>query len=745
MKLIRRFFMTILFDKKNRIFHLKGGNCSYIFGVNKYDYLQHIYWGEAIKLSNYNNYSYSAGRFFDSPAKRPVNIVSLEECTRSEYPYYGTGDFKAPAFQTEDEYGYTSNCLKYKSYRIFEGKPLLDGLPATYMEQDNEGQTLEITGIDEAIGLEVVLCYSVFEKLNAIIRSVRFINKSSSEIKLLRALSMSVDMEDHDFDFMQLWGSWAAERNIDRKPLTHGIQALESRRGSSSHQKNPFVALLRKNADENSGEVFGFSFVYSGSFLAQIEVEQFDIARVSMGLNPFNFSWNLESGSVFQTPEVVMVYSNEGLGGMSRTYHKLYRERLCRGEYRDKQRPILVNNWEATYFNFDSEKILNIAEDAKELGIELLVLDDGWFGKRNNSSSSLGDWIVNLQKIPEGLKGLGNKMNELGLQFGLWFEPEMISPDSELYRVHPDWCIHIPSRQRTQMREQLVLDLSRQEVCEYIINILKTTIGSAPISYVKWDFNRELTEMGNEILPPHRQKEISHRFVLGLYKILDELTKEFPHVLFEGCASGGGRFDPGMLFYTPQIWTSDNTDAISRLFIQYGTSLVYPACTMGAHVSAVPNHQTGRNTPLETRGNVAMSGVFGYEMDLNVLNEEEKVEIKRQIEQYKNYRDLVQHADMYRLRSPYEGDVCAVIYVNEDKTEAFVSCTRLLCKAALLRFDRLKLQGLDKDKIYEVIGENLVLTGSELMKIGLDYSELKTDFASKIWILKSNNLYCEVN
>lgn len=729
--------MAISYDNKNRIFHLQSENISYILGVNKYDLLQHIYWGEQIEISNLNAYSYSGGRFFNSPSPRPTNIVALEECIRSEYPFYGTGDFKAPAFQTEDEKGYSTNCLKFKSYKIYNGKPCLGGLPATYMENDNEGQTLEITTVDESINLTVILIYSVFEKFDAITRSVRFINNGHTKLKLLRALSMSVDMEDNDFDFLQLWGGWGIERSIDRKPLAHGIQSLESRRGSSSHQKNPFVALLRKNADENSGEVFGFSLVYSGSFLAQLEVEQFNFTRVSMGINPFNFTWNLEPGGEFQTPEAVMVFSNEGIGGMSRIYHKLYRERLCRGEYRDKIRPILVNNWEATYFNFNSEKILSIVKDAKKLGIELFVLDDGWFGKRNNSDCSLGDWKVNLDKIPEGLDGLGAKINEMGLQFGLWFEPEMISPDSELYRTHPDWCIHIPNRERTKVREQLVLDLSREEVCDYIIEAVKDVLKSAPITYVKWDFNRELTEMGNEHLPHEKQKELCHRFVLGLYRILDELNKEFPYVLFEGCASGGGRFDPGMLYYMPQIWTSDNTDAISRLFIQYGTSIVYPPSAMSAHVSAVPNHQTGRTTPLSTRGNVAMSGNFGYELDLNILSEQDKDEIKGQISLCRQVRDLVRNADLYRLKSPFEGEVCAIMYVSENKKEAFVSCTKIMCKAGFMHMDNLKLRGLDKSMIYEVVGEHILLTGGELMNIGLDYSELNTDFASKVWILKA--------
>lgn len=422
---------------------------------------------------------------------------------------------------------------------------------------------------DSLIGLRVVLSYTVFEQYNVITRSVRFVNEGTESLKLLSALSVNVDFRDADFDFMHLHGAHVKERHIERKPLRHGIQSIESTRGASSHQHNPFLALVRKDTTEDSGEVFGFNFVYSGNFLAQAEVDQFSNTRVTMGINPFDFSWKLDPGEGFQAPEVVMVYSDEGLGSMSRTFHELYRTRLVRGTYRDKERPILVNNWEATYFDFNEEKILEIARAGSELGIELFVLDDGWFGKRDDDRSSLGDWFVDREKLPNGLDTLASNVKNMGLEFGLWFEPEMISVNSDLYREHPEWCLHVPNRSRSESRNQLVLDFSREDVCEAITKMVCDILASAPISYVKWDMNRHMTEIGSAALPADRQRETAHRYMLGLYKVMDEITERFPDVLFESCSGGGGRFDPGILYYMPQTWTSDNTDAVSRLKMDF--------------------------------------------------------------------------------------------------------------------------------------------------------------------------------
>jgi alpha-galactosidase len=589
--------------------------------------------------------------------------------------------------------------------------------------------------LDSLTGLKVALSYTVFEEFNVITRSVKFINEGTQTLKLLNALSLCVDFRDADFDFLHLHGAHVKERYIERQPLRHGIQSIESTRGASSHQHNPFIALLRKDATEDSGEVYAFNFVYSGNFLAQAEVDQFSSTRVTMGINPFDFCWILEPDEAFQTPEAVMVYSSEGLGSMSRTFHDLYRTRLVRGTYRDKERSILVNNWEATYFDFNAEKIIDIAKVGREVGIELFVLDDGWFGKRNNDTSSLGDWFVDREKLPDGLDNLALRVQEMGMEFGLWFEPEMISVDSDLYRKHPDWCLHVPGRNRSESRNQLVLDFSRDDVCYEIIKRVSNILASVPISYVKWDMNRHMTEIGSAALPPERQRETAHRYMLGLYKVMENITTSFPDVLFESCSGGGGRFDPGILYYMPQTWTSDNTDAVSRLKIQYGTSLVYPIVSMGAHVSAVPNHQVHRSTSMDMRGDVAMSGNLGYELDLTKLTEDEKEIVKKQVSHYKEIRKLIQFGDFYRLQSPFEGNEIAWLFTDKDKTQAMVFYFRVLAEPAA-PLTVLKLKGIDSSKKYRVIGTDKVYGGDELSYVGLSIPvEIKGDFQSYVWQL----------
>ncbi|MED4905952.1 alpha-galactosidase [Parageobacillus thermoglucosidasius] len=727
--------MAIVFHPANKTFHLQANDTSYVMQIVRSGYLAHLYWGKKVRHYRESN----PLQFFDrgfSPNPDPSDRTFSLDTLPQEYPAYGNTDFRTPAYQVQLENGSTISDLRYKTHRIYKGKPKLEGLPATYVENENEAETLEIILEDHVTGLHVTLFYTVYERWNVITRSVRFDNNGSERIKLLRALSMNVDFRDDHFDFLHLFGAHCRERYIERKPLFVGTQSVESRRGASSHQQNPFIALLRKNANEDEGIVYAFNFVYSGNFLAQVEVDQFHTTRVSMGINPFDFTWLLEPGESFQTPEVVMVYSDKGLNGMSQTFHQLYRTRLARGVYRERERPILINNWEATYFDFNEEKILHIAKTAAELGIELFVLDDGWFGKRDNDRSSLGDWFVNKQKLPNGLEGLAKSINQMGMQFGLWVEPEMVSVDSELYRKHPDWCIHVPNRPRSEGRNQLVLDYSRKEVCDYIIQVISDVLASAPISYVKWDMNRHMTEIGSAALPPERQRETAHRYILGLYRVMEEITSRFPHVLFESCSGGGGRFDPGMLYYMPQTWTSDNTDAVSRLKIQYGTSLVYPISAMGAHVSAVPNHQVHRMTSLEMRGHVAMSGNFGYELDLTKLSEEEKAIVKQQVAFYKDIRSLVQFGTFYRILSPFEGNETAWMFVSEDKSEAFVAYFRVLAEAnAPLSFIRLK--GLDPEKDYELIGSGEIYGGDELMYVGLNVPQRRGDFISVIWRLRA--------
>lgn len=729
--------MGINFQKDTKTFHIRSKNTSYLIKVLDTGHLLHLYWGKKL---NTNNLEYLIEKnLWGSFLTNTDNIDTFQlEANAQEYPGYGSTDLRTPAIEIEFEDGTTSTDFRYEGYSITKGKPELKGLPATYAEMDDMVETLEIFMRDSLKNVKLVLSYTVFEEYDAITKNVRLINESEEEVNIKRILSANVDFKDDEFDFIHLSGAWARERHIVRTGLRSGSQCIESRRGASSHAQNPFMALARKNTTENNGDIYGFSLVYSGNFLANVEVDMYFKSRAQIGINPFNFNWLLEKGQEFQTPEAVLVYSPDGLTGMSHIYHKLYGKRLCRGKYRDKVRPILINNWEATYFDFNETNIKEIAKEAKNLGIELFVLDDGWFGTRNNDDSSLGDWFVNEEKLKGGLGKLVSEVNEMGMQFGLWFEPEMVSPVSKLYEEHPDWCIHVPGRIRNEARKQLILDLSREEVCDYIIQSVSNILESANISYVKWDMNRNMSEMGSLGLSSKRQKELPHRYMLGLYRILQELTTRFPNVLFESCSGGGGRFDPGMLYYMPQTWTSDDTDAIERLKIQFGTSLVYPSVSMGCHVSAVPNHQVHRNTSIETRGVVAMAGNFGYELDITKLCDEEKEKIKEQVCLYKEIRETIQFGDVYRLLSPFESNAVAWMNISKDKSEIVVSYVKQFAEPN--KWDKpLKLVALDENALYKIKGENLIIGGDELMNIGLIIPELKGDYASKQWILEKVN------
>ena len=729
--------MGIIFNKDNSLVHIKSKNTSYIFKIIETGHLINLYWGRKIK-SNKIDYlikKRQCGSFLADLDN--IECLHMEALTQ-EYPSYGNPDLRSPAIQIKLSNGTTVTDFRYESHEIYKGKRNLKGLPATYVENEDEAETIEITLKDKLANLRVILTYTVFENYDAITRSCKVINDSNEEVDILRILSTSVDFRHSDFDLIQLSGSWARERHIVRTPLRSGTQCVESRRGASSHAQNPFIALISNGGDEDNGEVYGFNLIYSGNFLANVEVDMHGQARAQIGINPFDFTWNLESGQEFQAPEVVMVYSPNGLTGMSHIYHDLYRERLCRGIYRDKDRPILINNWEATYFDFNSEKIKEIAKDSSELGIELFVLDDGWFGKRDNDDCSLGDWFVNEEKIQGGLNSLATSINEMGMQFGLWFEPEMISPNSILYKEHPDWCIHIDGRLRSEARRQLILDLSRDEVCDAVIEMLTDILKSAPISYVIWDMNRNMTEIGSAAWPAKKQKEVAHRYMLGLYRILETITTSFPNILFESCSGGGGRFDGGMLYYMPQTWTSDDTDAIERLKIQEGTSLVYPTSSMGSHVSAVPNHQVHRITPLHTRGVVAMAGSFGYELDVTKMSDEEKKEVKSQVEFYKKIRHTVQFGDLYRLISVFDSNESAWMNLDKDGMSAVVSYVKKYGEPNVLP-KRLKIKALDKEALYEVVETGEVFGGDELMYIGLEIGEIMGDFQAKVWTLKKVN------
>ncbi|WP_194544623.1 alpha-galactosidase [Paenibacillus sp. JZ16] len=724
--------MSIHFHEDLGVFHLQSDRSSYVIELVRGVYPAHAYWGRRIRDNRVGNLLERRGRASFSPTPFREDASFSLDSLPQEYPGYGSGDFRQPAYQVQLANGTTVTEAEYVRHRIYSGKPKLEGLPAVYTEQDAEADTLELELFDRASGLTIYLSYTVMNAFDAITRSVSFRNDSKENITLLRAMSASVDMNHSRYDLLHLHGAWARERHVQRRRLSPGMQGIESRRGSSSHNHNPFLALLSEGAGEEHGEVYGFSLVYSGSFSAQVEVDQYETARVTMGLNPFDFCWLLEPRQSFQTPEAVMVFSAEGLGGMSRRYHKMYRTRLSRGQFRDATRPVLVNNWEATYFNFNADKIEQIASAGRDLGIELFVLDDGWFGKRNDDTTSLGDWVVDKNKLPEGLEDLVKRVRNLDMQFGLWFEPEMISPDSDLYRQHPDWCLHVEGRRRTEGRQQLILDFSREEVGDAVADMVRSILQSAPITYVKWDMNRNMTEIGSAALPPERQRETAHRYMLGLYRVMEQLTTEFPHILFESCSGGGGRYDPGMLYYMPQTWTSDNSDAVSRLKIQYGTSLVYPLSSMGAHVSAVPNHQVFRNTSLRTRGHAAMSGNFGYELDLTAFSEQEKEEVREQVKLYKEIRHLVQFGDFYRLRNPFEGNEAAWTIVSEDRSEAVLYYFRILSEANE-PIVWLRTAGLDPEGDYRCVEDGNIYGGDRLMNAGLAIPAMHGDFQSFMW------------
>ena len=725
---MRRNNMPIIYNEKTREFHLYNQEISYIIKILDNDQPGQLYYGKRLTYREDFSHLFEYAMRDMSPYAFEGNSTFSLENIKQEYPTFGCGDMRFPAYEIERENGSHVVEFVYKEHKIYNGKPKLEGLPATYVESDDEAQTLELVLEDTSINTRIVLLYTIYEAFPVIARSVRFECDSDEKITLLSAMSACVDLPDKDYEMIDLAGVWARERHVRRHKLDYGIQSIYSMRGCSSYQFNPFLALARENADEFQGQVYGFSLVYSGNFLAQTEVDNYDTARVLMGIHPNGFKWTLGKGESFQTPEMVMVYSEAGLNGMSQTFHKLYRTRLARGTWRDKVRPILINSWEAFYFDFDAPKLLGLADAAADLGMELFVLDDGWFGKRDDSTSSLGDWYPNEEKLKGTLKELAEKINAKGLKFGLWIEPEMTNKDSDLYRAHPDWLLAEQGKRICHSRTQYVLDFSKKEVREYIGDMLENFLAEVPVSYIKWDMNRTFSEVFSNGNDREYQGKVCHKYILGVYELYERLTSRFPHVLFESCASGGARFDPGMLYYAPQGWTSDDTDAIERLKIQYGTSMVYPVSCMGSHVSASPNHQTNRVTPIETRADVAYFGTFGYELDLLKLGEEDKAEIRRQIAFMKEKRDLIQKGTFYRLKSPFEGNETAWMIVSEDQKKALVGYYRVM-QPVNVGFKRLKLKGLKEVICYKVSGYDYDCYGDELMQVGM----ILSDSSSGVW------------
>ncbi len=708
--------MGITFDSTTKIFTLNSGETTYAFLLEETGYLAHLYYGPRLQESDIR-YLYRPWIRGFSPYPEDATPMESRDMLPQEFGTNGIGDFRVSSAVVRDAKGHTVVDPKYRSHKIYAGKPQLKDLPATFGDEADT-TTLEISLYDSFNDIEYILLYSIFENENTVSRSVRVVNHSSSSVRIEKISSCTLDFYEGDFDFIHLWGSHTRERHVERVPLMHGVNTISSGRGLSSHAHNPFFALAETKATENSGRVYGVTLVYSGNFLIEAEKDQFDQVRTQIGINPWNFNWHLEAGAEFQAPEAIITVSDTGLQGMSHNFHNTMRNHLIRSYWKDLKRPILVNNWEGTYFDFTAEKLLNIAKDAAELGIEMLVLDDGWFGHRSNDLSSLGDWFVWEEKLPGGFPSLVSKINALGLKFGLWFEPEMISEDSEIYRKHPDWCIQIEGRKRSLSRNQMVMDMSRKEVVDYLFESIAKVLESANIEYIKWDANRHLTEVASAALAPEQQGEVSHRFVLGMYELHERLLERFPKLLIEGCSGGGGRFDAGMLYYVPQVWTSDVSDAIERLKVQYGTSLVYPCSTMGAHVSDCPNHQTGRTTPFETRGNVAMSGTFGYELDLTKMNDHERECIKSQVVEYHKYNPIVALGDLYRLTDPFSS-LCYVAWmqVSKDKSEFLLTYVQRQRIPGEPLFS-VRLAGLDPDKNYKNMATGETHQGRTLMLAG---------------------------
>lgn len=711
--------MAIKYIEQDKIFILLTNNSSYHIKIGPYQTLLHLYYGKRVE-SNLDYLIQTMERSLcGNPNEAGTDRTFSMDTQLQEYSTFGMGDFRTSCLDVINPDGSCAADLRYKSHKIIDGKYRLDKLPSIYETDDVTTQTLVITCKDTVNDLEVDLYYGVVEEYDVITRAVKIRNNREEAIELVKALSTCLEFPNNHFDLIHFYGKHAMEREAERIPVGRAKLSIESIRGASSHQHNPFVILTDRDTTETSGECYGLSFLYSGNFQAQVEVDQIGQTRVTMGIHPAFFRYEVKPGQEFITPEVAMCYSSEGLQKLSQHYHKLYRNNLCRGRYKNARRPILINNWEATYFDFNTDKLVEIAKQSAKLGIEMLVMDDGWFGKREDDFTGLGDWVVNTEKLGSTLKELCDRVNATGLKFGIWFEPEMVNEDSDLYRKHPDWCLHIPNRPVTRCRYQLVLDLSREEVRAYIFQSIADILNSANIEYIKWDFNRSIAEVWSALKDEKHQGQVFHDYILGLYELLESLVTAYPYVLFEGCSSGGGRFDAGMLYYMPQIWCSDNTDAMERLKIQYGTSFGYPISAVGSHVSAVPNHQTGRVTPFHTRGVVAMAGTFGYELDVNKIPREDQEQIKQQIELYKRNYELINKGDYYRLTNPYSnGDFTAWQFVSDNKEQSLVSVVYHQSHANS-NFYIVLLMGLEEKMLYQINEDEKKYTGEALMYAGM--------------------------
>ena len=720
--------MSIYFDNTTKTFYLESAELSYVFKIDKFGFLEHLYYGAQIARDDLEYSIFRTARGH-SAYLADMNRENTFEVLSQEFPTYGRGDFRECAFAF-DNAGVRVGDFKYKNHTILEEKPEIAGMPSVKGKQ-----TLVVTLRCDLNNIEIDLYYTVFEDLPVILRHNEFRNCGNNEIKIDRSYSFAIDLPDSDFEFVSLYGAHVRERHIQKNKLHHGVVSIDSKYGVSSSQLNPFAAIMRPNADEESGEVYGFNLVYSGNFVIKAQVGQNDIARVLGGINDYDFAWTLKAGESFATPEAVMVYSNAGLGKMSRAFHDLYRKYLINPRFVNASRPIVLNSWEAVYFDYDEKKICELIAAIKGSGIDTFVLDDGWFGNRNDEFTGLGDWTPNPEKFPNGLKPVIDFTHENGLKFGLWFEPEMVIKDSNVYRAHPDWIIHVDGLEPCQGRFQYVLDLTREDVRDHVVEIVSKCLRENDIDYVKWDMNRSLTENYSEHLGS-RGKEFAHRYVLGLYDICERIINGFPQIFFEGCASGGCRFDPGMLYYFPQVWTSDNTDALARCPIQYGTSLCYPLSAMSCHVSVCPNHQNGRVTDFSSRTDIASLGATGYELDPRRLTKDEIETIKVDTAAHLNREHLILDGDLYRLSYPADGKLFAEQIVSKDKKESYIVVMRPLCQANG-NAERVYPRGLCADKLYSIDKLGLTLHGSTIMQVGLLINFEQGDFKTKSLTIKS--------
>lgn len=726
----------IVLDTKHTIFTLHTRHTTYQMKVDQYRVLLHTYYGARVSGGDLSYLIRYADRGFspnpnEAGGCRTYSLDTLPQ----EYSGCGAGDFRIASVEANLADGSHIVDLRYVGFERRKGKYQLEGLPAFY--GDEAAETLVLRLEDAVSKLSVELYYGVFEEYDLITRAARIVNRGTQPIRLCRAASLCLDFQRGDLDFITFDGRHTMERNLSRTPLRPGIQSVGSVRGASSHQHNPFVILCDRDAGEDHGLCWGSMLLYSGNFEAAVERCQFEDSRLVMGIHPFHFSYHLAPGEAFTAPEAAMICSPNGFTPMSQLFHRAIREHLLRDPWGHRRKPVPVNSWEAVHFDFDADKLVDIAREAAALGMELFVMDDGWFGARDNDRSSLGNWSVNCGKLPGGLKALVPRIQALGMQFGLWIEPEAVSEDSELYHAHPDWVLGASGRALTRGRSEFILDFSRAEVRDYIYQALRKILSSAEITYIKWDMNRSLSEVWSAGLPADRQGEVYHRYVLGVYEFLERFHRDYPQILIEGCCGGGGRFDGGMLYYTPQIWCSDNTDAMDRLRIQYGTSFCYPVISMGSHVSAVPNEHTSHSAPLETRGTVAMSGTFGYEMDPGKVTPEEKKVIARQMETFKEHYALIQWGDYYRLTDPFQDTpYTAWEQVSEDRREALVSVVTGAAHAAPA-FQTLRLKGLDPEQRYRVNSGGELYAGDVLMRAGYPLPMLMGDYQSLQLYLKA--------